>query len=41
MLLGATVASVEIPDDSGLNRTVWAGTFAIGGNIDLLGELFK
>ncbi len=41
LLAGATVASVETPDDSGLHRTVWAGTFAVGGNIDLLGELFK
>lgn len=41
VLAGATIASVETPTDSGLDRTVWAGTFAVGGNIDLLGELFK
>jgi hypothetical protein len=41
MLLGLTLATVKKSEDATSSNTTWATTVGIGGNLDLLGSLFK
>jgi hypothetical protein len=41
LLAGVTLGNVSTQGDAPVDKSCWAGTFAIGGNLDLLGRLFK
>jgi hypothetical protein len=44
VLLGVTVGNAELVQGDGQtieSKTCWAGTFALGGNLDLAGTIFK